>query len=125
MSLQAHCQLLLKKHGNWKTCLKTGGKHHSYYQKLQECLRNLRATQTFLSLWEDDETVNPGNISRHKDAGQGNHHLAWICQWKSFLTNLITFYDKTTVLVEEEGAVSIVCPDIVSPLALSSHKEAG
>ena len=49
-------------------------------------------------------------ISKHmKDKKLVSQH--GFTKGKSFLTNLITFYDKMTSLVDERRAVDIVCLD--------------
>ncbi|KAK4807033.1 hypothetical protein QYF61_000362 [Mycteria americana] len=69
--------------------------------------RELQAGQPPLDPCEGDGAANPGNRFQAREGQDRNSHHGFT-KGESCLTDLITFYDETTGLVDEGGAADIV-----------------
>lgn len=76
-------------------------KCHSCLQKWQEVgPRELQAGRPCLCPWEGDETNHGNHFQAHEGYVIRNIHYGFT-KGNAHLTNLITFYDETTGLVDE------------------------
>ncbi|KAK4829153.1 LOW QUALITY PROTEIN: hypothetical protein QYF61_002368, partial [Mycteria americana] len=83
--------------------------------------RELKASQTQLDPLEGDRAANPGNHFQAHERRPLKSQRGFT-KGKSCLTNLITFYDEMTSLVDEGRAVDIVYLDFSEAFNTACHK---